>query len=224
MMILIEFDGVLVDVRAVYYAVHCRSARDSGWSCLDEPTFWRLIRTKGRHSGLLPGARAGLVESYHARFESEIEATENIAQFDSRPGCADVLRRLSRHGSCAGVTFGRNVDARRAVLESGKIGDVVDRLDGLHEDPRRRPGELTILATGQPRTMVVAAGDALIRAAGQAGLFCVGVSSGYCSARRLHQAGADVVYTKLEELVDSLERGAPDLVRAGLLPPSAFEL
>lgn len=224
MMILIEFDGVLADVRAVYYAAHCRSARESGWSWLDEPTFWRLIRTKGRQSGLLPGARAGLVESYHARFESEVEATENIAQFDSRPGCAAALRKLARHGSCASVTVGCNVDARRAVLESGKIGAVVDRLDGLHEDPRRRPGELTILATRQPRTMVVAAGDALIRAAGQAGLFCVGVSSGSCSARRLHQAGADVVYSNLEELVDSLNRGAPDLIRVGLLPPSALEL
>lgn len=223
MMILIEFDGVLADVRAVYYAAHCRAARESGWSWLDEPTFWRLTRTKGRPSDFLPGARAGLVESYHARFESQVEATEDIAQFDSRPGCANALRKLSRHGTCASVTVGCNVDARRAVLESGKMGDVVDRLDGLHEDPRRRPGELTILATGQPRTMVVAASDALIRAAGQAGLFCVGVSCGYCSARRLHQGGADVVYKNLEELVGSLEHGAPDLVRAGLLPSSAFE-
>ena len=223
MLILIEFDGVLADLRAVYYAAHCCAARESGWSWLDESTFWRLIRTKGRQADFLPGARVGLVESYHTRFEFEVEATENIAQIEWRLGSADALRELSRHGSCAGVTVGSNLGARRAILESGRIGDSVDRLDCLHEDPRRRPGELTILATGQARTIVVAAGDALIRAAGQAQLFCVGVSSGCCSARRLHQAGADAVYTELEELVDSLNRGAPDLVRAGLLPPSAFE-
>lgn len=224
MLILIEFDGVLADLRAVFYAAHCSAARASGWSWLDESTFWRLIRTKGKQAGFLPGARAGLVESYRARFESEVEATENISQFEWRPGCADALGKLSRHGSCASLTLGSNLDARRAVLEGGGIGDFMNRLDGLHEDPRRRPGELTILATGQPRTIVVAADDSLIRAAGQAELLCVGVSAGSCSARRLHQAGADVVYSELEELVDSLDRGAPDLVRAGLLPPSALEL
>ena len=224
MLILIEFDGVLADLRAVYYAAHCNAARASGWSWLDESTFWRLIRTKGKQAGFLPGARAGLVESYRRRFEFEVEATENIAQFEGRLGDATALRKLSRHGSCISLTIGANLDARRAILKSGRIGDFVDRLDGLHEDPRRRPGELTILATGQPRTIVVVADDALIRAAGQAELFCVGVSSGYCSARRLHQAGADVVYSELEELVDSLDRGAPDLVRAGLLPPSACDL
>lgn len=223
MLILVEFDGVLADVRAVYYAAHRCAAGEAGWSRLDESTFWRLIRTKGSQAGFLPGARVGLVASYRTRFELEVEATENIDQFEWRSACADALQRLSRHGSCAGVTVGSNLDARRAVLNRGRIGDFVDRLDGLHEDPRRRPGELTMLATGQPRTMVVAAGDALIRAAGQAQLFCVGVSSGYCSARRLHQAGADLVYTQLEELVDSLDHGAPDLIRAGLLPPSGFE-
>ena len=65
---------------------------------------------------------------------------------------------------------------------------------------------------------MAAANDALIRAAGEADLFALGMTCGASGARRLFQAGAALVYRDLDQLVESLQTGAADMIEAGLLP------
>ncbi len=220
MRFLIEFEGVLVDLAPVWYAAHVAVAGEVGWSALDQGMFWRLIRSQGRSAEVLRAAKPAKLSDYQVRFEQRIEADEALVACALHPEVAGALDRLSRLGECHMVTLGSNLAARREVLERRGLQGRFQRSEKLDPDPRRRPAELRVLAQGDSRTMLVAGTDALIRAGGGAELFTVGLSRGSCTAARLHQAGASVVYQDLAELEASLQTGGADLIRAGLLPPS----
>ncbi len=221
MKFVIEFDGALADVAPAWYAAHEEAAAKVGWSRLDQPTFWRLTRTKGREAPILPGAKPIKAKEYYTCFDRLAESDDTLARVAVAPETDETLRKLTRHGELVAVTLGSNLAARRAALGRDAAARFVSELHTLSGDPRRRPGELAALAGGAGsagRVLVVASSDALIRAAGQAELVTAGVASGPCSIPRLKQAGADVVYRELAELADSFACGAQDLQRAGLLP------
>jgi phosphoglycolate phosphatase-like HAD superfamily hydrolase len=218
--IVIEFDGVLADQQHAWYAAHVSAAQAVGWSRLDLATFWRLIRTKGRQADLLPAARPAKLADYWARFDELIESDETIAALSMNEESAAAFTALTRHGELRLVTVGPNLAARQALLARHNLTRFFRQFEKLDPDPRRRPAELRTLAGPNPRTLVVAAGDALARSAAAAELVCAGVSTGSCTGPRLHQAGAGVVYKELGDLAASLQGGARDLIQAGLLPRS----
>ena len=219
MTFLIEFDGPIIDLRSVYYQVYREVAAEVGWSRLDPDTYWRLIRTRGREAVVLPGAKPVKVKAFWTRFDQRVEEDSVIAGHELLPGVEDALEMIARHGRCTLVSIGSNIAARRRLAGEMRLANTLARMERLDPDPRRRPGELRVLAGGDQRDLVVAGTDALARSAGQAKLLTVGISSGSCTAARLHRAGADIVYSGLDELVESLRSGAKDLIQAGLLPP-----
>lgn len=218
MRFIIEFDGVVCDVSAAWFAAHQAAAKDVGWSRLDQVTFWRLTRTKGKEADLLPGAREGKLAEYHARFAVHVESDDLVAKAVPQEGAAGQLRCLASKGPCVLVALGRNVAGRAAVLQKEGLGNFFAEVQRISDDPRRRPAELKVLAGGERRVMVVASTDALIRSAAAAELFTVGMPLGACAAKRLHAAGASIVYDDLGELITSLRSGGADLIKAGLLP------
>ncbi len=220
MRFIFEFDGPVFDSSAVYYAAHQAAAADVGWSRLDQATFWRLLRTKGRQADVLPGAKPVKIAEYQKRFDHHLETDALVSYYRPQPDLHETLGQLARGGSCCLLTLGLNLAGRRAVLEKHGLANRFASFECLEADPRRRPAELRRLCAGDPRALVVAASDALIRCAGEAGLLTVGIPVGPCSAARLHQAGAGVVYKALHELSASIRDGAADLVQAGLLPRS----
>lgn len=217
---IIEFDGLVFDPAAIYYAAHQAAASDVGWSRLNQATFWRLLRTKGRQADLLPGAKPVKIADYEERFAVHLESDALVSFYQPQPDLRQVLAQLAHAGACCLITLGSNLAGRRTVLEKYGLAGLFSRFDGLEADPRRRPAELRRLAEADPRTLVVAASDALIRSAGEAGLLSVGIAAGACSVARLYQAGASVVYKTLHELSASVRNGAADLIQAGLLPRS----
>ncbi len=221
MKFIIECDGVVSDIAPAWYAAHEQAAETVGWSRLDQATFWRLTRTKGREAPILPGAKPIKTKEYYATFDRLTETDENVALASAFDGMSETWRKLTRRGEIVFVTLGSNHAARSRTLESYNLERDLGEVNALSRDPRRRPGELAALAgsaAGAGRVLVVGATDALIRAAGQADLVTAGVASGACGIPRLTQAGADVVYRELGELAESLVSGAQDLQRAGLLP------
>lgn len=220
MRIIIEFDGPVFDPSSVYYAAHKAAAAEVGWSHLDQATFRRLLRTKGRQADLLPGAKPVKIAEYEKRFDAHLESDALLASYQPQPDIRDTLAQLTRGASCCLITLGSNVAGRRTVLEKHGLAGLFARFDRLEADPRRRPAQLRQLCEADPRSLLVAASDALIRSAGESGTLSVGIASGPCSIARLHQAGASVVYKALQELSASIRDGAADLVRAGLLPRS----
>ncbi len=220
MTFIIEYDGPITDLRPVYYQVYGEVATEVGWSCLDEASYWRLIRTRGREAVVLPGARPVKLKTFWTRFDQRIEEDDVVARYGLQPGIEDALDTIVRHGRCCLVTAGSNITARRRLVEKMGLADQLTRMERLDNDPRRRPGELRTLGGEDRRILVVAGSDAVARSAGQAELLTVGISSGSCSVSRLRRAGADIVYSAISELAESLQGGAKDLIQAGLLPPS----
>jgi len=218
MRLILEFEGLLADVMPALYAAHRDAATSVGWSRLDEATFRRLIRTKGRDADVLPGAKAVKVEAYERAFRERVEDDASIASLSAFSRLADSLRQLGRFGTIVAVTLGTNLGARRVWLGRQGWAGSIESFERLDVDPRRRPAELRILSENDARTVVVATSDAVVRSADAADLFTVAVSSGTCSVKRLQQAGPRVVYRGLDELAESLKAGGADLVRAGLLP------
>ena len=219
MRFIIEFEGPIVDVADVYYRLHRDIATELGWSRLDQSTFWRITRREGRGANVLPGAKPAKVEKYHMRLAECLESDAAVEGYQPQPAIDDALTTLARYGACTTVTIGTNAGARRRVLDRANLSRHFLCAQSLHVDPRRRPGELRALAEGDERTVVAAASETVIRAAGGADLFTVGITSGPCTATRLHRAGAAIVYNDLHKLAASLSAGAEDMIRVGLLPP-----
>ena len=108
------------------------------------------------------------------------------------------------------------MDGRRRTVEKQPFYQSITQMERLDADPRRRPVELRVLAGNDRKAAVIASSDTLIRSADAAELFTIGLSTGLCTPVRLHRAGARIVYKSLEELVDSLQSGAEDLIKLGL--------
>lgn len=217
--LIIEFDGPLADILPVHYLVYRKAAAAVGWAAVDEATFRRLLRRSGRDAALLPGARPTKAAELWKHMDRWVESNESIEALSIRADASTALPTLTRQAACLVVTLGSNLIARQRLLERAKLTRHVQRVVALSDDPALRPTELRTLAGKQARTVIVASTDTLIRAAGAAEIISVGLPVGTCIENRLHQAGASVVMPGLSELADSLQRGAPELVTAGLLPP-----
>lgn len=218
MRFLIEFDGPLANVLDHHYATYRCVAQKLGWSRVDQATYRRLTRTKGRQANILPGAKPTKIEQYYEHFAVLVEEDDGVRNLVARDGLGDVLRRVTHRGTCVLVSLGANLPGRQAVLQAAGLDSHFSEAAALAADPRRRPMELKALSDNDPRAIVVGASDSLLRPAREAGLFTIGIANGVCTAPRLHAAGADVVYRSLEELADALVQGGSDLVAAGLLP------
>lgn len=218
MRFIIELDGLVLDLVPTSHARHCAVAGELGWSSLDLATFRRITRKDGQRANILPGAKANKVAAYHSRYAEQIETDAAVAAHPPQPDMEAVLAALGRHGVCSGITLGANLSARRRWVEQQGFGTKLVEIQALDADPRRRPGALKILAEGDKRAIVIASGEGVLRAAGSAELFALGIDTGLVSKKRLFQAGAAVVYSGFCDLIDSLQKGCPDLVQAGLLP------
>ncbi len=218
MRFIIELDGVISRVGDAWYAAHQTATQSVGWSQLDQATFSRLTRTQGRDANLLPGARPIKIAEYWTRFDQLTETDEWLAGLPLQERAAESVSLLAERGSIVFVTVGTNKTSRFDWIRRIGLDRVGTEFERLDKDARRRPVELRALANREPRSVVVAASDSLVRSAGFAELFCVGISSGTCNPAKLHQAGAALVYKQLAELCETLSSGGQDLVRAGLLP------
>jgi phosphoglycolate phosphatase-like HAD superfamily hydrolase len=217
---IVELDGPLFAMAPVYHRAHRDVAAELGWSCLDQGTFWRLTRTKGSQANVLPGARPVKLEEYRVRFAALVESDALVDRYEPHAEVDDTVATLASHAACLAITTGTNLASRRRLLDRTGLARYLSHIEALDPDPRRRPAELRALADGDARAVVAASSDAIVRAAAAANLFAAGIASGACTAARLHQAGASIVYRNLQELVESLRAGGQDMIRMGLLPPS----
>lgn len=222
MRFVVQLDGVVFELADAFYEAHRRAAHEVGWSTLDQRTFWRMTRKQGHDADFLRGAKPTKQKTYTARFVELLESDDVVTHLRPHDGVQALIGGLRSRGPVVGVTLGTNVDRRRAILDEFGLGGSFTEVHALDPDPRRRPGQLRVLTDSDARTVAVAATDVMVRSASSAELFTVGIASGDCSEERLHQAGATIVYRTLAQLVESLQTGGQDLIRAGLLPPPPF--
>lgn len=215
---MMEWDGVLADVMAGYHRAHQKSAANVGWSALDSARFRAALRKQGLEAHVLPGAPPLKVKQYAADFTAALASDDLLLATPLHESVPVALRAIARHADLLWLSLGANLTARKQVLQKAGIDGLFKQSITLDPDPRRRPAQLRTLAGSEKRVIVAASSEPLLRASGSAEIIAVGFSTGASSSARLQQAGADIVYGDLEDLAETLTRGAPDLVQAGLLP------
>ena len=218
MRFIIELEGPVFDVSAACFAAHLEAASAVGWSRLDQASFWRLLRTKGERAEFLPGASESKLKEYFERYAAAMENAASFERFRIEEGTPATLATIARHGPVMAISLGTNLEARTSLLKKIHVDRLFRDVRGLSADSRLRPAELKSLSEKDSRAIVVACSDSIVRAADQAELFTVGISTGPCGLDRLQRAGPRIVFKELADLAASLQRQGLDLVKAGLLP------
>lgn len=110
---ILDLDGVLLDVSERYYRVHCAIA---GAKRMSKACYWDLKRARAPIEELVePGADASF---YKARWLDLIERQDYLACDCVIPRCADALKELSADRVLTLATLRRDEAAMRAQLTS----------------------------------------------------------------------------------------------------------
>ena len=218
MRIIVELDGPVLDVEPVYWGAYSETVRAIGLARTGRSSFWRLVRTAAPGGQAILGAKPRHIATYQSRLDELLESDDCLDRCCPQPAVQEALARLTKRARCALVTAGRNRAARQRRLDTESLSIHFMEMQGLSADKSRRPEQLRKLIEESPRALLAASTVGVVRAGAEAGMFPVGISNGDCTARRLTQAGAQIIFGDLGELADELDAGSPQLIRHGLLP------
>lgn len=213
-LVVFDCDGTLVDSRGWIVASIGEAFAAEG---LPRPPEDAIARIVGRslyealadlHPEGDPVRWAALVETYRG-IARELRARGNVYE-PLFPGARLVLERLDDSGRLLGIATGKRLEGLRHVLEGHGLGRMFVTLQTADFNPSKpHPGmvERAMEETGsQPRETVVV-GDTtfdVLMALG-AGARAIGVAWGNHPAEELLDAGAELVLTRFEELLEVLE-------------------
>ncbi len=213
---LIECDGVLLDSQPAFWEGYCSICAEMGLPKSAPDAYWRAVRRGDPDGELIQGAKPFKLRDYRQRFDEWIETDQAIAAMESHKCAAEAMSRLKDFGECVLVNLGTNREARQAKLDQEGLSIHFSRMKALSPDRGYRVDQLRALCENDPQTVVVAASEALVLIADEAGLFCVGLSCGGCTKARLRRIGARILFADLEALVACVVSGGDELREAGL--------
>ncbi|NOX59874.1 MAG: hypothetical protein GXP29_13595 [Planctomycetes bacterium] len=216
MQIIIEADGILLNIRPAYWQAYQLAVREIGLACTDEGTFWRVIRRGDDLGLLLQGGKPRHVAAFEEKFAKQL-ASEAIAkklalQEEAQAYCDD-LRRL---GTCHLVTLSAHSDVQTRLLRSLQHVDAMLPVKTITEAGINN--DLNSLTGGQKPVVVLSAHERLLRAADKLSFIPVGIASGACIAKRLPRCGAIATYRNASAFCEARAEGDPPLVQAGIQP------
>lgn len=213
---IIEWEGVLVDVRRRYWAAHREAIESVGFQGPTEEEFWRLWRAGEPDSKMVPHGKSHQVAEYVRRRQERIDASDLMEDDEAQKGAAANLRVLKNLGVCHLATLCRNRAGINTALDRLDLWMYFDRKEVLPDDRGRRVALLRELVGGQRSALAVAGTVAFAYAASEAGCRVVGMNHALAYPKRLRQVGVDVFYESLDALTDALTRRDPELQRIGL--------
>lgn len=213
---LVEFEGVVADVRARYWAAHCEALTATGLRGPTADEFWRLIRIGAPDGMFVPHAKPAQVVEYKRARDARIEASDLMRLDEAQPAAAPNLKLLKSLGSSHLVTLSRNREGINATLDRLEVWMHFDQKRALPEDRDRRVDALRELVGGQ-RTLAIVGTIPMAYAAGEAGCRVVALRTGLAFPKRFQQMGVDVIYDDLDQLTEALTRRAPELQKLGVL-------
>ncbi len=222
MRFIIELYGAIFDIQDTHYAAYQKAVADVGWSCLDQVTFWRLWRKHGLEAALLTGARPMKIKQFWTTFQAHITSPESFSSLVLREDASRSISSLQRFGLCVSVTTGNHgsLDKQKRCIAASDLVNGFVSCHCLPGEPQQRSSMLAEIAAGDARSIVIASSDMVVRAGSHTQLFVIGLPIGCCHASRLHRSGADIVYQSFDEIITSLEKGAADMIKAGIKPAS----
>ena len=214
---IVEWEGVVVDVRARYWAAHRAAVKTVGFDGPTEEEFWRLLKTGASDGQMVRFGRERKVTDYARVRDERLQGSELMETDELVPTARENLPVLKQLGGCHLVTLCPNIEGVNATLNRLDVWMHFDQKRALPADRERRKGILKDLAGGQRRTLVVAGTVPLAYAAAEAGLAVVGMKTGLAFPQRMRQVGVDLFFETLDGLTEAMTRHDPQLERLGVL-------
>ncbi|MCL2330598.1 MAG: hypothetical protein FWC56_04785 [Phycisphaerae bacterium] len=213
---IIEYEGVLANVRPRYWAAHQEAVTTLGWRGPMPDEWWRLLRTQASDGLMVPHAKTPQVLEYARRRDDRLHADDLIALDEGWPNAAVNLKILKDMGTCHLVSLCPNRDALNAALNRFDLWMYFDKKQSLPVDRDRRVRAIQDISANT-RTMAVAGSVPFAYAANEAGCRVVGITTGLAFPKQMRQVGVDVFYDSLDELTDALSQRDPELQRIGVI-------
>ncbi len=218
--LILEMDGPLFEGEPGYWKSYSDAASALGLPRTDRARFWRLIRSAKPADQWVAGAKPKQIAALKQQFIAGLEHDASLSISVIQPDASEAMRRLAKLANCVLVTRGSNRGARQRLLDAAGLSVHFLEMHGLSAEGGRRVERLKQINAESDVVLVAAASVELVHSASEISLPAVGVSNGACTASRLTQAGAVVVYSDLRELVDELESGGRNLAEAGVRWPA----
>ncbi len=180
MQIIVESDGVLINLRPAYWEAYQTAIHEIGYACADEGTFWRVIR-RGDPLGLVvQGGKPRHIEMFEAKFKEALASPAAGKKLGLQDEVKAYCERLRKLGNCHFVTLSAQADAHAKLLQ-GVLSSDTPTVHTLEEKNAKSQLQ-TIVGNNRPVVML-AAHERLIRTAEELGFVSVGIASGACIAK-----------------------------------------
>ena len=212
-LVLFDLDGTLIDSEALIVETVCAAFRS-----IEEPLpSEALIRSVSGITArdamviLAPGAAPDRVEQILESYRAQYGLQAGTAREPLFPGAIEALDRLrAQSGTLVSVATGKGYRGAVTLLERHGI---IDRFVSIETpDHNRGKPDPQMIATARSKTgasasQTVMIGDTVhdMRMAKAGGVGAIGVAWGYHEVDDLHEAGADVVIERFEQLDEAID-------------------
>lgn len=213
MQIIVETDGVLINLRAAYWEAYQTAIHEIGYACTDEGTFWRVIRRGDPLSLVVQGGKPRHVELFEAKFKEALATPEVGDKLELHEDAQVYVERLRKLGTCHLVTLSAQATAHARLLR-GVFSSDAPTVHTLEH--RRAKNQLPSIVGSNRPVVVLSAHERLIRTAEELGFVSVGIASGSCIGKRMPGFGAVANYRNVSAFCDARAEGDAPLVRAGI--------
>jgi phosphoglycolate phosphatase-like HAD superfamily hydrolase len=219
MQLLIELDGPILDVAARHHEAHRRAQRALGLPSRDAREFSRLFRKGADLAEIVRPTRSAQLDEYVRLFD-QLLSSNQLAELDApQPNVHDHLAGLARLASCRLIALHRDRQIAQGLLDRYTLWPHFRSLHLLSPDRSVRISQLAELTEREALTVAAVASESLVQSARQAEALVFGLSNGPCTPRRLRQAGADIVFSDLGEVLEAVQQPTDALLRTGFRPP-----
>lgn len=217
MWLIIEVDGVVMDVQPAYWAAYRAGVAAVGLAPADARTFWRLIRTGAADEQLLERARPHQVKQMRSEFDQRLASEDALTAIKLHDGVTPVLEHLARRFDLHAISTHTNTSAVLNALRNTPAGRFFQSIDRIEPDPAMASRTAQRLMDAHRPAAVLGASELIVRAASGVEAINIGIASGTCIGKRLAKWGTAAVYPDLSTFADAVDSSDAELVRAGLL-------
>lgn len=207
---LFDIDGTLVDSNYVHVAAWTRAFHTEG---LAVPT-WRIHRSVGMDGDtLVETLSRGADDAVQQRL-SELHSMyyqENAALLSPLPGARKLLERVTQAGLQVVLATSAPEDELRILRKVLDCEDLISAVTSSEDVDMAKPDpgiiQVALERAGVTAQRAVFVGDAVwdAKAAGRAGVTCIGLRSGGISDSELESAGAAAIYDDAATLFDHFD-------------------
>lgn len=220
--VLCDLDGTLVDSNKLHAEAWQRAFQHFGITVSLEDALHQIGKG-GDHllPVFVPKEHLDRIGKQIEEYRKQLFESEYFSQVKAFPGARELLAKMKEAGLRVAIASSASKDDLKRIKKIANITDLVEEETSSDEAERSKPSpdifQTTIERIGVSAGEALALGDTPwdIKAARQAGIATVAVTSGGWQEDELHEAGALATYRDVAEIVDHFD-GSPfcQLIRA----------